>query len=300
MDNNYIKQLKVFISTTGKLDNSSGPFGKIYSMTTENIYGFLNNLDLKDKDILTISGSGDQRLNAYLLGAKNVTTFDINPLTRINAKLKDTAIQNLSLDEFIDFFGINSNTHYNRYLPLDKDLFGKLNRDLDEDTSDFFKFIIDNQTQISTNDIYFHFDNKLSVLEKMNGYLNENSYLELRHIIENKEINYIESDINQLKTKLDNKKYDLILLSNISDYINRMYDEPLKDYRNLIDSLTDYLKPNGIIQVGYIYYHKHRNISSFTNDRKRQMYFPTNSFHTIMVDAFDIPKEKDKVIIYQK
>ena len=92
MDNNYIKQLKVFISTTGKLDNSFGSFGKIYSMTTENIYGFLNNLDLKDKDILTISGSGDQRLNAYLLGAKNVTTFDINPLTRINAKLKDTAI----------------------------------------------------------------------------------------------------------------------------------------------------------------------------------------------------------------
>ena len=134
----------------------------------------------------------------------------------------------------------------------------------------------------------------------MNGYLNEPQYLKLWSIIKDKEISYIESGINTLASKLNNRRYDLILLSNMSDYINRMYDDPLKDYRHLIDSLTDCLKPNGIIQIGYIYNHRHRYISDFTIDRKRKRYFPTNEFHTIMVDSFDIPNDKDKIIIYQK
>ena len=46
---------------------------------------------------MTVASSGDRRLNAYLLGARNVTCFDINPITLLHMNLKDTIITNLSL-----------------------------------------------------------------------------------------------------------------------------------------------------------------------------------------------------------
>ena len=51
----------------------------IYPFTTEMISGYFDRLDLKDKTVLTVGSSIDQGLNALLLGAKNVTVFDINP-----------------------------------------------------------------------------------------------------------------------------------------------------------------------------------------------------------------------------
>lgn len=51
----------------------------IYPFTTEMISGYFDRLDLKDKNVLTVGSSIDQGLNALLLGAKNVTVFDINP-----------------------------------------------------------------------------------------------------------------------------------------------------------------------------------------------------------------------------
>lgn len=298
MEMHYVKELTYFLDNNGKLSNSFGPFGKLYSMTTENIYGFLNNFDLKDKNVLTISGSGDQRLNAYLLGAKSVTTFDINQLTELYANLKDAAIKNLDFDEFLNFFRIISKTK--NQLFFNKDLYNKLATDLNTDTNEFFGFIVDNLDHINTSNIFFYFENKLSMMKNMDGFLNKDNYKLLKDIIQDKEINFINTDISFLKKKLNDTKYDLILLSNISDYINRMFDEPLEEYRKVIDCLIDNLNPGGIIQVGYIYYSKHRYISDFTIDRKRKLYFPTNQFHTIQVKAYDLPTQKDRVIIYQK
>ena len=51
----------------------------IYPFTTEMISGYFDKLDLKEKTVLTVGSSIDQGLNALLLGAKNVTVFDINP-----------------------------------------------------------------------------------------------------------------------------------------------------------------------------------------------------------------------------
>ena len=101
---NYLEKYKV-------LGNYFRNFSKMYIMTTENINGFLNKYDLKDKSVLTVAGSGDQRLNSYLLGAKDVTCFDINPLTELHLKLKDAVIKNLDYDKFLYFFDIYSNKY---------------------------------------------------------------------------------------------------------------------------------------------------------------------------------------------
>ena len=104
MEKEYLEKLKSYFECTGRLSSTFGDYSKVYSMTTENIYSFLHNYDLKDKSVLTVGGSGDQRLNAYLLGARNVTCFDINPLVYEHLKLKDDAIRTLNFEKFLNFF----------------------------------------------------------------------------------------------------------------------------------------------------------------------------------------------------
>ena len=49
-----------------------------YAFTTENISGYISNMDIKNKSVLTLGSSCDQVFNCLLLDAKDVTIFDIN------------------------------------------------------------------------------------------------------------------------------------------------------------------------------------------------------------------------------
>lgn len=43
-------------------------FSKLYPFTTENIAGYIDNFNLKNKSLLTVGSSGDQVINAALKG----------------------------------------------------------------------------------------------------------------------------------------------------------------------------------------------------------------------------------------
>lgn len=303
MTKEYLEELKKYLLKNGKLDPDFGPYSKMYSMTTENIAGFLNNLDLKDKNVLTVAASGDQRINAYMLGAKNVTCFDINPLTKLQLNLKDTTLKIVNFEKFINFFGIYSGKYGSYYKYLDKEIFKEIKNDLDEDTFKFFDYIINGNQNIGSHDIYQSFDNNLDLLKNMNNYLTKDSFDLAKQVMSKKKIDFIKSDIKALPDKLGNNKYDLILLSNISDYIHLMYeDRSLYYYRELIDGLIEHLNLFGTIQVGYIYsnYHKGNDTSNFKYKDQRLKYFPTREFHTMQVDSYNNRCAKDKIITFQK
>ena len=57
-------------------------FSWIYPFTTENINGYIDMFDLKDKSLFTVGSSGDQAINAILKGCKDITVLDINPFTK--------------------------------------------------------------------------------------------------------------------------------------------------------------------------------------------------------------------------
>ena len=78
-------------------------FNSIYPFTTENIAGYMKGLDLVNKRVICVTGSGDHVLNIVLLGCKNILTFDVNPLTKYYMDLKLSAIKYLSYKEFLDF-----------------------------------------------------------------------------------------------------------------------------------------------------------------------------------------------------
>ena len=48
-------------------------FNQIYPFATENISGYIDKFDLKDKSLLTVGSSGDQVINAILYGCKKIS-----------------------------------------------------------------------------------------------------------------------------------------------------------------------------------------------------------------------------------
>ena len=77
---------------------------RINTFTTENINGYINYFDLKNKSLLTVGSSGNQLLNAYFYGTRDITLFDINPYAKYYAYMKVAAILTLNYDEFQCFF----------------------------------------------------------------------------------------------------------------------------------------------------------------------------------------------------
>ena len=119
---------------------------KIYSFTTENISGYFNYLDFKNKNVLTVSASGDHIINAFYKGARSVTGFDINYLALVFTELKLIAIQELSYKQFLEIFLINdinnisknlNALNYKQYIELREKLTENSRKILDDLYSEF-------------------------------------------------------------------------------------------------------------------------------------------------------------------
>ena len=219
-------------------------FYSIYPFTTENISGYMNELDLTNKKVITVTGSSDHIINIILKGCLDITTFDINPLTKYYMDLKLSAIKELSYQEFLDFMLYYSDKSF------DYEIIKKLS--MAKESKDFWL------NELSKNDNnglkmkhsglfnlkYFDFQNKISC----NLYINEKSYAIIKNRLGHVKIKFIKSNLKDLKL---NQKYDYMFLSNISDYINTFYeDSSLDNYKNLIFKFLENVK---IIYFAYIY-----------------------------------------------
>ena len=100
------------------------PYSKIYTFTTENISGYIDYFDFNNRSLLTVGSSGDQILNAYFNGAKDITLFDINEYAMYYVYLKIAAIMILNYEEFTLFFFKNYNNYFNKEM-FSKILFSK-------------------------------------------------------------------------------------------------------------------------------------------------------------------------------
>lgn len=219
-------------------------FSSIYLFTTENIAGYMNELDLTDKKIITVTGSSDHIINAILKECKDITTFDINPLTKYYMDLKLSAIKELSYKEFLDFMLYDTDKSF------DYEIIKRL--DMDSESKDFWL------NELSKNDYdglkmkhsdlfnlkYFDFQNKIDC----NLYLNEENYAIIKDRLGLIKIKFLKSNLKNLKI---DEKYDYMFLSNISDYINTFYeDNYLINYKKLIFNFLENVK---VIYFAYIY-----------------------------------------------
>ncbi len=230
-------------------------YSKIYPFTNEDLIGCFNSYDFNNKRCLTVLGSSDQALDMYLRGASEITTFDINVLTKYFFYLKKAALlSNLTKEEYMDFF--YPLPHIIRDKIKYYNTFSKIAKNLSGTNLTFWSKLFDSRIN-SLHNLFSNDVNECNSLEKSVKYLSDNNYYSLREKIKDMEIKFINSDVINLPDKLSSN-YDYIYLSNIMSYAEYIYNtsEPnsLKEYKKLILQLIDKLNENGIIVVCYFYF----------------------------------------------
>lgn len=268
------------ISDKGKFSS----YSQLYSFTTENIAGYFKHFDFKEKKVLTVGGSGDHMINAYLSGAKEVVCFDINILAGYYTELKIAALKKLDYDTFLSFFmrpdSVNINTFsYKTYLMLENELsipakyfFNTL-----------YKYFKNNGCKIRESLLFNNeYDEKTKKIINNLYLANENIYNKTKNILINTKFKWYANSIEELCSGkvLKNKKFDLILLSNISDYSHKMFNtgEYLSEYKlKIIEPLLKHVSDNGKLQFAYLYnYNKGSNgnyRNNIDNEKQRKMIF---------------------------
>lgn len=271
-------------------DNTFKNMDMSYIFTTENIKGYIP--DLTDKDILTVTSSGDHYFNALVKGAKNVDLFDINSLTIHMLKLKKAAVENLDLDVFLNFFNPIDKENFFRY-----DIYLKFSKYLDKETYLYWNYIYEladfNNSNIYKSGLFYKLNYSSFDMNKINEYLEESNYLKLKKKLSDiRNINFINSDIFDLDNKLD-KNYDTIFLSNINEYHD-------KNYIKIIEKLNQYLKQYGTNFAAYLYNYEvnpqnifYTDLASKNKNLYSQIITGTDSY-------FMESKFKDKILIYSK
>lgn len=287
------------IKQTLKLNDESrkrfSKYSKMYIMTTENIDGYYKYFDFKNKKVLVPTSSFDHALNAILKGAIEVDTFDINRLSFYMSNLKLAAVKSLTYDEFIEFFLSDNSFNYELY----KKICQYLDNDVIEYFNEIYKQFNYNGKSIS-NSYLFHHGHKNII--KDNTYLLDNNYDFLKEKVKNTKVVFINTSILNL-SKLINKKYDLIFLSNISDYAKNLFKgDYLKKYFNFIkNDIIKLLNKNGIVQLAYIYdYGKDGQIRSDINIEEKRKKVITEEFKVKIFPSTIESLKNDAIITYKE
>lgn len=188
-------------------------FDKVYPFTTENISGYMTYLNVKDKHIFTVGSSSDQAFNAILLGAKEVTIFDINQNTEKFFEEKKKIILESALSSIYDkILNIND-------IEFSSDIFSKKD------------------------------------LSKMNLYMkDETSFSLLKEKLKQIKVNILNGDIFHIENEVLHDKFDVMILSNVLQYVSVSKDEKIEEViYDIFSSLSKYLNTNGLIQLFYLY-----------------------------------------------
>ena len=187
-----------------------------YYSTNEDLK-YIKSFDIKDKNVLTVCGSGDQAFISLINGAKSVDTFDNNPLQYYILELKRAAILGLDKDDYLKFFpvfGGNIDEMYNiKY-------YEQIKNHLHEDAREFW------------DNIYATNNHRLYLLELFSYPLDLGSnylldYELLKEKLYEDSINFYYNDVYHISSCLNPNTYKLIMLSNVFDHLykNKEYNE---------------------------------------------------------------------------
>ena len=310
MSKNYFEETLYKASST--CDGSFryiSEFSKIYPFTTENIAGYIDYFDFDDKSLLTVGSSGDQILNAFYNGARDITLFDINEYAKYYVYLKIAAILSLSYKEFKAFFFRHGLTPFVRnHHMFSPELYEKIKgnlRLLDYESFLFFDELFSLYEPTKIRERMFDDDEDRNVVIKgMNKYLkDEESYNKLQTIIRKISFRYINGNIFEEDV---NGKFDNIFLSNLCTVAN------LEQLKSLLQKLDrNNLNSGGSIQLGYLW-NASFDSEEYKDDWKEIYKMPIAKEYLkgFITEAhqipgprdilWDDPTKKDLVLIYRK
>ncbi len=286
-------------------------YSQLYLNTTENL-SYLEKIDVRGKDVLTVTGSFDQCLNLVNGGANYICNFDVNTLTIFLSTLKYTAMKALNYKEYVDFFSRNNPLNYQTYLKIKPLLVAPFN--------EYWNFVynlfsLDGQ-KLTNSRLFFGIETA-EQLVATNPYLrNEKTYNETKQKLDNVHINFEEK--NLLEIGEGEEQYDLMFFSNIQSYLVEDYFATMNEteYLDFIQNkASKQLREGGKIQVAYRYKYKANVATSksfltslfkknysineidYMKDKYRKIIFPSMPFSLTAKVTTDI---KDCIYLYEK
>jgi len=229
-----------------------GVFDRLYPFSTENLT-YMSDFNFSEKNFLTVGSSCDQIFNAHLLDARKIVCFDINPLTDIFYSLKSSAIRVLDYKDFLSFFSYHHSFFRRNKSVFDNDIFNYIYSNSKDENLFFWKYFFDRypsillRKKLFSNDEYY-----TKILVNSNSYLCLSGYNELKSKIDSLSPIFINSDFRDISHEL-NDKFDYINLSNIAAFIEKMYDDPLTNFKDDVLELLNFLNDEGCLFLAYLY-----------------------------------------------
>lgn len=244
--------------------NEGGAFNYIYPMTTENIASYakyINNFST----VLTVAGSGDQLLNCVYHGAKEITLFDINPITYYLVRLK-VAMLTKSRREFCNFF-IISGADWSLYSPTFfaektylsiRDL---LPSDVKEFWDTYYKWLNEHNCTPQKSELFRHMRYSPQILFDANDYLaTDSAYNATVARMSLVKVRFLNCGLAELPYTIEEGvRFNTMLFSNLSDYVKGAFNivdgnEALGKYNAFInDMMKNHLSLGGQVFFAYIY-----------------------------------------------
>ncbi len=229
-----------------------------YFTTTEFISDYLGNERFNTRNALTVLASGDHVFSLALNGIQKIDAFDINRLAYYVYYLKLAMLKKLPYDTFLKicyYF-----TYYS-YRDEVKEMIDSLKGDMPEDVYEYFRRILEIDEK-ETGSIYnLFYEAVFGMLEIANPYLHsEDDYLMCRKKMLDTKVNLHFGDARDIPNMVEGP-YDIILLSNIADYLSGGIPLRLDEFKNYIKKYYDLLNRDGLL-INYLYGLKHKHVIS--------------------------------------
>lgn len=199
-----------FDKTIVPVGGNHGGSNRVYLFSNENVSGYLSELDLNRKSVLSVAAGGDHAFECLLRGASFVDVYDINYAQKVVVELKTHMIKSLPYEDFMDFF-FSTSGFFNR--EIIEPIWHKFSPELNIFMSWYYALGDAAARRM------FVYGRSTCVIEDFDqiSYLScRENYDKLAKILPNK-INFVHSEVHQLTKKTD-KQYDVVLMSNIFDY----------------------------------------------------------------------------------
>lgn len=204
---------------------------RVYPFTNENVSSYQDLYNFDNAKVLSVLGSGDQYFSSLLYGAKEIEVYDCNFLAWDFFVLKYYGIITLNYEEFYNFFVINRLEDIKC-----------LNKLLMYLPNDIANRITKLQKEYHWLSHLLHID---FIDDKYNNgkiipYFDKETYYRLQTILIHKKIpTFHFAYLQSLPSILENQSYDIILTSNIFNWLyTDLEEECVCEYKELLNKFN--------------------------------------------------------------
>lgn len=238
----------------------------IYKTSNERLEEY-HKLLLSKKRILSVIASGDQIINSMIIKPETIDCFDISLYPKYYLMLKIAAIRTLTLDEYFEFFLEDTLTTKDEI--YDDLYFYKIRSALDKEFKEFWDALFNHTDwyEIYNSTLFSSEPTNKTIAQTRNQYLLKDNYVKLKSIIPKINLNFYDGNILDINSQFI-AKYDLIYLSNIVTYVDKL------KYKEMLYKLP--LEKQGLI-ITYMFGNIDRYREFFNEKEFSIDIFPTNN-----------------------